>query len=337
MFGGRTFYPFSFLSLFATFPFRPVFPCLAVNSRAIAFCCANIIHPQAHKRQMEMTFVSFPNSRQAPPRNVVCVIDAPSCMHHPVSYPAEHHALFRKLVVVLGLVHARSILEVDRIVKTQTLGAPQRVSLHPLLMPPPSDPVPSLAREDIRKFLQQDFLQDDVFEQYVRGNAPKHEWKFLLSIPAHLRYRVGDLAIVHYEAWKWLQENNKELSSVIHPAAWVLDAVPLVRKAWNQPDKPRNNSKYKDTDLYKPLFRPHNLGNPDLAQMRGLPEKQPTFLYCLPNDKVMMQVVPRGLQSVMALSLAASWHISIDKHSPVTRHLFEKQEDAAAETPASHS
>jgi hypothetical protein len=105
---------------------------------------------------------------------------------------------------------------------------------------------------------------------------------------------------------------------------WVLDAIPLVRKVWNQPDKPRNNSKHKDTDLYKPLFRPQNLGNPDLAQARGLPKKQPMFLYCLPDDKVIMQFVPSGSQSVMALSLAACWHIDINKNSPTTSHLFQQ-------------
>jgi hypothetical protein len=157
-----------------------------------------------------------PKPQQAPPRNVACVIDAASCLHHAVSYSAEHHALFRKLVV--SLVHARSVLEVERI-KTQSLGAPKEdVRPSPLMYSAPVLPhtaVP-LARDDVRKFLQQDFLQDDAFERYVRENAPKREWKYLLSIPAHLRYRVGDMAIVHYEVWRWLQENSKIASPAMN-------------------------------------------------------------------------------------------------------------------------
>jgi hypothetical protein len=106
---------------------------------------------------------------------------------------------------------------------------------------------------------------------------------------------------VFKEVWKWLQKNSKIASSVMHLSEWVLDAIPLVRKVWNQPDKPRNNSKHKDTDFYKP----QNLGNSDLTQVRGLSKKQPMFLYCLSDDKVVMQFVPSRSQSVMALSLAA--------------------------------
>jgi hypothetical protein len=101
------------------------------------------------------------------------VIDAASCLHHAVSYSAEHHVLFRKLVILLSLVHAQSVLEVERI-KTQPLGAPKEdVQPSPLMYSAPVLPhtaVP-LARDNIRKFLQQDFLQDGAFERY-HGSLP---------------------------------------------------------------------------------------------------------------------------------------------------------------------
>jgi hypothetical protein len=165
----------------------------------------------------------------------------------------------------------------------------------------------------------------------VHEKAPERTWKQLMSIPAHLRYRVGDLAIVHYEAWEWLKNNSRDAHRIIHPAKWVLDVIPLTRKVWNQPNKPRNNNnRYKDTDFYKPLFRPRELGNPTLAGMRAMSESEPVLLYYLPNDRVMMQVVPPGSRSIMSLSLAASWRISIDEHSPVTSHLFQQQQNDAA-------
>jgi hypothetical protein len=247
--------------------------------------------------------------------------------HYPVTFSDEHRALFRKLIVCLSLIHARSVIVVRDLAKKETYSGEK------------------FLKDQMRTSLHNKFLDDIPFDTFVRKEVHEDNWLFMLSIHIKLRYKIGDLAMTHHRAWEDMWEKTKEQYCFLDPCKWILDFVPIVKDVWRKGNYSRGDTEYSQCNLYKPLFWTDNYSNQAIKSQ--LPKGGSVCLYYLPNHqyvsffslffsflflsilfsflsptheytRVVFQACLKKPTIMMALSLAARWRISIDTTSLVT-------------------
>jgi hypothetical protein len=63
-----------------------------------------------------------------------------------------------------------------------------------------------------------------------------------------------------------------------------------------------------ETNLYRPLFRTENYNNPQIPAQLGTGGG---FLYYLPGEKVVLQLLNSKPRDLVALSMAARWQVNL--------------------------
>lgn len=228
------------------------------------------------------------------------VLDSSDSEVNLVDLDKTHCKLFADLLVVLNLIHAKSVIFVAK-----------RWIAHQ---------GKDMDKKRTCEELQSKFINDDAFRKYVDKRLPFRVRKAALSSPRYLRKKTASIGVQHFFTWVELMVTNPEYE-FINPQNWRMDFIPVVQEVWDKAPVKNIKSKSSDQDPneFKSLLCPQGLGLDTKFDIRH----GGAYLYLLPGDQYAFQTRLNGnARHILPPSLATRWRVYKDTYQIHTQHLL---------------